>query len=148
MDGISHCIEVVYGATGKPFFSKVMDITKVGISLIVENLPKAVNDPENENARVGLGLGTDLGGYAIMIGGTKYGHLFSFSLVNLLTHARACVLVNPYATVFFSRAIQLQLKMVGRIFGQAGYIDEDMEKLSGRDLGIIVARGMIRFSKK
>lgn len=148
LDGISHCLEVVYGATGKPFFSKVMDIAEVGISLIVENLPKAVNDPENENARVGLGLGTDLGGYAIMVGGTNYGHLFSFSLVNLLTHGRACALVNPYATVFFSPAIQPQLKMVGRILAQAGYIDEDMEKLSGRDLGIIVARGMIKFSKR
>lgn len=148
LDGISHCLEVVYGATGKPFFSKVMDIAEVGISLIVENLPKAVNDPENENARVGLGLGTDLGGYAIMVGGTNYGHLFSFSLVNLLTHGRACALVNPYATVFFSPAIQPQLKMVGRILAQAGYIDEDMKKLSGRDLGIIVARGMIKFSKR
>ncbi len=148
LDGISHCLEVVYGATGEPFFSKVMDIAEVGISLIVENLPKAVNEPENENARIALGLGTDLGGYAIMVGGTNYGHLFSFSLVNLLTHGRSCALVNPYATVFFSPAIQPQLKMVGRIFGQAGYIDEDIEKLSGRDLGIIVARGMIRFSKK
>ena len=148
LDGIAHSLEVVYGATGKPFFSKVMDIAEVGISLVVENLPKAVDDPENENARIGLGLGTDLGGYAIMVGGTNYGHLFSFSLVNLLTHGRACALVNPYATVFFSPAIQPQLKMVGRILAQAGYIDEDMEKLSGRDLGIIVARGMIKFSKR
>ncbi len=148
LDGIAHSLEVVYGATGKPFFSKVMDIAEVGISLVVENLPKAVDDPENENARIGLGLGTDLGGYAIMVGGTNYGHLFSFSLVNLLTHGRACALVNPYATVFFSPAIQPQLKMVGRILAQAGYIDEDMEKLSGRDLGITVARGMIKFSKR
>jgi len=148
LDGISHCLEAVYGAAGQPFFHKAMDIAEVGISLIVENLPRAVNDPENENARVGLGLGTDLGGYAIMVGGTNYAHLFSFSLVNLLTHGRACALVNPYATVFFSPAIQPQLKMVGKILGQAGYIDEDVEKFSGRDLGIIVAQGMIKFSKK
>ncbi len=148
LDGIAHCLEVIYGATGKPFFSKVMDIAEVGISLIVENLPKAVDEPKDEEARVGLGLGTDLGGYAIMVGGTNYGHLFSFSLVNLLTHGRACALVNPYATVFFSLAIEPQLKMVGGILGQAGYIDEDVEKFSGRDLGIIVAQGMINFSKK
>jgi len=148
LDGIVHSLEVVYGATGKPFFSKVMDIAKVGISLIVENLPKAVDDPEAEDARVALGLGTDLGGYAIMVGGTNYGHLFSFSLVNLLTHGRACALVNPYATVFFSSAIEHQLKMVGKILGKAGYIDEDVERFSGRDLGIIVAQGMIGFSKR
>jgi len=148
LDGISHCLEVVYGAAGKPFFHKAMDIAEVGISLIVENLPRAVDNPEAEDARVGLGLGTDLGGYAIMVGGTNYAHLFSFSLVNLLTHGRACALVNPYATVFFSPAIEPQLKMVGKILGQAGYIDEDVEKFSGRDLGIIVARGMIKFSKR
>jgi len=148
LDGIAHSLEVVYGATGKPFFSKAMDIAEVGISLIVENLPKAVDEPEDEDARVALGLGTDLGGYAIMVGGTNYGHLFSFSLVNLLTHGRACALVNPYATVFFSSAIEPQLKMVGKILSQAGYIDEDVEKFSGRDLGIIVAQGMINFSKK
>ena len=148
LDGISHCLEVVYGAAGKPFFHKAMEIAEVGISLIVENLPRAVDHPEAEDARVGLGLGTDLGGYAIMVGGTNYAHLFSFSLVNLLTHGRACALVNPYATVFFSPAIQPQLKMVGKILAQAGYIDEDIEKFSGRDLGIIVAQGMIKFSKK
>jgi len=148
LDGISHCLEVVYGAAGKPFFLKAMEIAEVGISLIVENLPRAVNDPGAEDARVGLGLGTDLGGYTIMVGGTNYAHLFSFSLVNLLTHGKACALVNPYATVFFSPAIQPQLKMVGKILAQAGYIDEDVEKLSGRDLGIIVAQGMIKFSKK
>lgn len=148
LDGIAHSLEVVYGATGKPFFSKVMDIAEVGISLIVENLPKAVDDPEDEDARIALGLGTDLGGYAIMVGGTNYGHLFSFSLVNLLTHGRACALVNPYATVFFSPAIEPQLKMVGKILEEAGYIDEDVEKFSGRDLGIIVAQGMVEFSKK
>lgn len=148
LDGISHSLEVVYGAAGKPFFHKAMEIAEVGISLIVENLPKAISNPENENARLGLGLGTDLGGYAIMVGGTNYAHLFSFSLVNLLTHGRACALVNPYTTVFFSPVIQPQLKMVGKILAQAGYIDEDVEKFSGRDLGIIVAQGMIKFSKK
>jgi len=148
LDGISHCLEVAYGATGKSFFDEVMEIAEVGISLIVENLPKAVDSPEDEEARVGLGLGTDLGGYAIMVGGTNYAHLFSFSLVNILTHGRACALVNPYATVFFAPSIEQQLKMAGRIFYRAGYIDKDIEKYTGRDLGIIVARGMIRFLRK
>ncbi len=148
LDGIAHSLEVIYGAAGKPFFSKVMDIAETGISLIVENLPRAVDEPEAEDARIALGLGTDLGGYAIMVGGTNYGHLFSFSLVNLLTHGRACALVNPYATVFFSSAIEPQLRMVGRILDKAGYIDEDIEKFSGRDLGIIVAQGMKKFSKR
>ncbi|MEA1963644.1 MAG: iron-containing alcohol dehydrogenase [Candidatus Aerophobetes bacterium] len=148
LDGIAHCLEVVCGATGKPFFARTMDIAEVGISLIVESLPKAIDNPEDEDAIEDLGLGTDLGGYAIMVGGTNYGHLFSFSLVNKLTHGRACAIANPYVLVFFAPAIEPQLKLVGRIFSQAGYIHEDIEKYSGRDLSITVAKGMISFLEK
>ena len=148
LDGISHCLEVIYGATGKPFFDKVMHIAEIGISLIVENLPKAIDNPENEDARISLGLGTDLGGYAIMVGGTNYAHLFSFSLVNKLTHGRACAIVNPYASVFFSPAIEPQLRMVGEIFKRAGYIKKDIGNYTGEKLGIVVAEGMIKFLEK
>ena len=83
-----------------------------------------------------------------MVGGTNYGHLFSFSLVNKLTHGRACALVNPYATVFFALTIEKQLRLVGKIFKQAGYISEDISRYVGRDLGVIVAQGMIELSQK
>lgn len=148
LDGISHCLEVIYGATGKPFFTKAMQIAEVGISLIVNNLPKVIDNPQDEDARICIGLGTDLGGYAIMVGGTNYGHLFSFSVVNKLTHGRACALVNPYATVFFAPAIKEQLRMVGGILKKAGYIRKDVEKYEGRDLGMVVAEGMINLLKR
>ncbi|MEA3432505.1 MAG: iron-containing alcohol dehydrogenase, partial [candidate division WOR-3 bacterium] len=148
LDGISHSLEVVCGATRKPFFDKTMEIAEVGISLIVEALPKAIDNPEDGDAIESLGLGTDLGGYAIMVGGTNYGHLFSFSLVSKLTHGRACAIANPYVIVFFAPAIEPQLKLIGRIFIKAGYIDEDIEKYSGRSLGMVVAKGMIRLLEK
>ena len=148
LDGIAHCLEVVFGAAGKPFFTKAMEIAEVGISLIVDNLPRVIDDPEDEDARVAIGLGTDLGGYAIMVGGTNYGHLFSFSVVNRLTHGRACAIVNPYAAVFFAPAIEKQLRLVGKIFKDAGYIKEDIEQYRGRDLGMKVAEGMTKFSQR
>lgn len=148
LDGIAHSLEVIYGATGKPFFNKAMRIAEVGISLIVENLPKVIDNPQDEEARTCIGLGTDLGGYAIMVGGTNYGHLFSFSVVNKLTHGRACAIVNPYATIFFAPAVEKQLRMVGRILKRAGYIEEDLKKYTGEELGIAVAKGMIRLSEK
>ena len=148
MDGIAHCLEVVCGATGKPFFDKTMQIAEVGISLIVEALPRAIDEPEDEKAIESLGLGTDLGGYAIMVGGTNYGHLFSFSLVNKLTHGRACAIANPYVLVFFAPAIEKQLKLIGNIFRKAGYISEDVERYKGRELGVVVAKGMLSFLEK
>ena len=147
LDGIAHMWEVFMGATGQPYYDTVKEIAVEGIALIVDALPTAMKNPRDREARAALGYGTDLGGYAIMVGGTNGGHLGSFSLVDVLTHGRACAVLNPYYTVLFSEAIQDQLKAVGAVFRDAGYIDEDLDTLSGRALGEAVAKGMVAFSK-
>ena len=148
LDGISHCWEVWMGATGKPYYEKISEVASLGIRLIVENLPKALENPNDLNARYGLGLGTDLGGYSIMIGGTNAGHLGSFSLVDILPHGRACAILNPYYTILFAPAIQDQLRRVAEIFKQAGFIHGETESLEGRALAEVVARAMIDFERK
>lgn len=147
LDGISHLWEVFMGATGQDWYDRMREIAVEGISLIVESLPAAMRNPMDLDARTALGLGTDLGGYAIMIGGTNGAHLGSFSLVDVLTHGRACAVLNPYYTVLFAPAIQNQLRTVGAIFKEAGFISEDLDAVEGRELGEAVARGMIAFSR-
>jgi alcohol dehydrogenase len=147
MDGLAHMLEVFYGAVGKPHYDKLRDIAETGISLIVTHLPGAHKDPHDTNAREALCLATDLGGYAIMVGGTNGGHLTSFSLVDILTHGRACALMNPYYTVFFAPAIEEPLRIVGALFKDAGYIRRDLKPLRGRELGVVVADGMIAFAE-
>ncbi len=71
LDGISHMWEVFMGATGKDYYDKVEEIAVSGISLIVENLPKAIADPSDIGAREALGIGTDLGGY-LMAGPARF----------------------------------------------------------------------------
>ena len=148
LDGISHCWEVWMGASGKNFYEKVGEVAYLGIKLIVENLPKALENPEDREARYALGLGTDLGGYSIMIGGTNAGHLGSFSLVDVLPHGRACAILNPYYTVLFAPAIQDQLRKVAVIFKENDYLQEDIESLGGRALAEAVAKAMIAFEEK
>jgi alcohol dehydrogenase class IV len=148
MDGISHSLEVLYGSVGKPSYRRVKDVVEEGIRLIVRYLPKALADPSDLQAREALGLGTDLGGYAIMLGGTNGAHLTSFSIVDLLSHGRACGLLNPYYTVFFAPAIQDPLRLVGRIFQEAGYGELNVSGLEGRQLGEAVARSMIDFNRR
>jgi len=104
-------------------------------------------NPNDIEARTFLGLGTDLGGYAIMIGGTSGAHLTSFCLVDVLSHGRACALMNPYYTVFFAPAVEDKLRVIGAIYKRYGYIEKDLDGLSGRELGIAVAKGMVEFSK-
>jgi alcohol dehydrogenase len=146
MDGIAHCLEVFFGVSPEKF-DKVKDIALLGIELVVRNAKRVIANPENMEAREALGLATDLGGYSIMIGGTNGAHLTSFSLVDITSHGRACGIMNPYYTVFFAPVVQKQLRLVGDIFKRAGFISADLEKLSGRQLGIAVAEGLVAFGK-
>lgn len=161
LDGIAHCWEVFMGANGKVYYDDIKLITVAATRLIVDALPVVVKDPKNAAAREALGIGADLGGYAIMIskknpatgveekGGTNGGHLGSFQLIHYLAHGRACAVLNPYYTVLFADAIEDQNRTVGPIFQDAGFIpkEADLSKLSGRALAEAVAKGMIEFSK-
>lgn len=148
LDGISHSLEVLYGAVGKPHYEKVEQVAGLAIGLAVKYLLAAIEDPCNREAREALCLATDLGGYCIMIGGTNGGHLTSFSLVDILPHGRACAIMNPYYTVFFAPAIERPLHLVGVIFRQAGLTKVDTETLSGKELGIAVAEAMFELYRR
>jgi alcohol dehydrogenase len=147
LDGISHALEVLMGIP-EAQLEQAKLICLTGIELIVHNLKEIVADPGNLDAREAIGLGTDLGGYAIMVGGTSGAHLNSFSLTDILSHGRACALMNPYYVVFFSPAIENRLREAGKIFVNAGYITENLDQLAGRELGMVVASGMIALSKE
>jgi alcohol dehydrogenase class IV len=146
LDGIAHSLEVFYGIGGDNF-EKGKEIALTCIELVVKYLKEILADPQNLEAREAIGLATDLGGYAIMVGGTNGGHLTSFSMVDVTSHGRACALMNPYYTVFFAPAIEEKLRLVGDIYKRYGFIDEDLGSLKGRELGLAVAGGMIAFSK-
>jgi alcohol dehydrogenase len=148
LDGFTHLIEVLYGSEGKPEFKKVSGIASTGIELIVKYLPGVIDRPDDNTSRNALCYGTDLGGYAIMIGGTNGAHLTSFSLVDILSHGRACAIMEPYYSVLFAPAINDSLRLVGNIFKKYGYSRTDFNNISGRQLGLSVASAMIKFSKK
>lgn len=146
LDSIAHCFEVL---TGIPAEKRTLaaDIAANAIELSVKYSPLVVKNPKDMEAREAIGMATDLGGYAIMVGGTNGAHLTSFSLVDITSHGTACGIMNPYYAVFFAPAIQDDLRLVGGIFKKYGYIAEDIAALSGRDLGIAVAKGMVAFGK-
>ncbi len=143
-------------------YDEICEIAGTAIELIVSALPAVVDAPDDLQSHIALGLGTDLGGYAIMIaktnpktnsverGGTNGGHLGSFQLTDYLSHGRACALLNPYYTVLFANAIEDQCRIIGKIYQKHNYIDSslNLDKLTGRELALEVAKGMIVLSKK
>lgn len=146
-DGISHNLEVFYGVDAKNY-ETVKNICETALRLIIKNTPKVIEDPQNIEAREALGIATDLGGYSIMVGGTNGGHLTSFSLVDVTSHGRASGLMNIYYTVFFAPAIEKQLRVIGNVFKEFNYISNDVDQLSGRELGLVVAKGMVNFAEE
>jgi alcohol dehydrogenase class IV len=148
MDGVSHSLEVLYGAVGRAHYARAEEVAVTGIGLALNHLPQALENPENPQARAALCLSTDLGGYSIMIGGTNGGHLTSFSLVDILSHGRACAIMNPYYTVFFAPAIEQPLRAIGGIYREAGLAPASVTRLRGRDLGMAVAEGMLEFAAR
>ncbi len=148
LDGIAHCLEVFYSAVGTDSYETCKEIAEAGISLVVEYLPKVIADPKDTASRDALCLATDMGGYAIMVGGTNGGHLTSFSLVDVLSHGRACAIMNPYYSVFFAPAVEKELKFIGNIFKKYGFTDADFDSLSGKELGEAAANAMFALAKK
>jgi alcohol dehydrogenase len=56
--------------------------------------------------------------------------------------------MNPYYVVFFAPAVEEPLRLVGKIFKDAGLTTAHINRLSGRELGIAVAEAMIALSKR
>ena len=112
---------------------------------VVSHAKTLVNDLNNIEAREAIG-GSDLGGYAIMIGGTSGAHLTSFSLVDIVAHGTACGIMNPYYAVYYSKAIQKQLRVVGAVC-QTRLHQSRLGIFRGRDLALAVAEGMVAFGK-
>lgn len=148
LDGLAHALEVLLGAVDKPYYARMQEVATECIGLIVTYIERAIKNPNDKEARTALGLATDLGGYSIMLGGTSGAHLTSFSLVDILSHGRACAIMNPYYVVFFAPAVEEPLRLVGNLFRQAGYTKANMEALQGRELGVAVAQAMIELSKR
>jgi alcohol dehydrogenase len=146
LDGMAHAWEVFTGTKG-PAFEKMKEVAELCIRLVVHGLQRVKRERRDLEGRVALGLGTDLGGYAIMLGGTGGPHLGSFSLIDVLSHGRACALLNPYYTVLFAPVIQDPLRIFGTILKEAGYVREEIRGSGGRDLGLAVAKGMMAMAR-
>ena len=146
LDGLSHCLEVYLGAKGDDI-ADIEEVCLAGIELVISGLTLFSKDAADLAARELIALGTDLGGYAIMLGGTNGPHLNSFSLVKYLSHGRACAVMCPYYTVFFAPAVEDRVRKVGGLYQKHGFLDADPASLSGSELGSAVAEGMLAFNR-
>ncbi len=148
LDGVSHSLEVFYGAVDKPHYDLMVDVARETFRLVFENLARVLDNPHDPAGREALAIGTDLGGYAIMLGGTNGAHLTSFSLIDVLSHGRACIMMNPYYSVFYAPVVTEPLRVIGSSLAGVGVCDASVAEKDGREAGIDVANGIREFEKK
>lgn len=146
LDGMAHTFEVFCGAKPETF-ALTKELMETAWDLILTYTKRVMENPSDREGREALGLATDLGGYAIMVGGTSGAHLNSFSLVDLVAHGTACGIMNPYYAVFYAPMIQEQLLVVGNLLRKHGFVTEDTAAVTGRERAMLVANGMIAFGK-
>ncbi|MCK5835027.1 MAG: iron-containing alcohol dehydrogenase [Lentisphaeria bacterium] len=126
LDGLGHLVEVYLGFDGESDqFELVEKVALTGFELIINALPVVLGNLGNITSRAHLGLATDLGGYAIMLGSTNGPHLNSFSLVDLMDHGVAVGILNPYYTYFFSEAVPERVQKLNAILNRAGYLNDN-----------------------
>ncbi len=147
LDGFAHIWEVFMGVRRPDLAAKVRTIAEPGLRLLASGLRLIAKDPSDVDGRASLGLGTDLGAYAIMIGGTSGPHLGSFSLVHVLSHGRACALLLPYYTVLFAPVIQDQLRIMANVLEGEGLLDCSPGEKGARPLALAVAKALVEFLK-
>jgi alcohol dehydrogenase class IV len=145
LDGVAHSLEVLYGAVGKPAYELMNDVAKETFDLVLGYLPQVIDNPADAEGREALALATDLGGYAIMVGGTNGAHLTSFSLIDVLSHGRACIMMNPYYSVFYAPAIAEPLKVIGASLARVGAMQAGATDGAPREAGMAVAEGIRKF---
>ncbi|MCL2833055.1 MAG: iron-containing alcohol dehydrogenase [Treponema sp.] len=150
LDSFSHCFEVFTGLpadTPREKYDLAASIAGTVMELVLKYAMAVIKNPSDMEARQAIGLASDLGAYAIMIGGTHGPHMTSFSLIGLAGHGTACGIMNPYYAVLFAPAIENQLRLVCGLLARYGFIKDDPQKLSGRELGLAFAGGMTVFGK-
>jgi alcohol dehydrogenase len=149
-DGIGHLSEAYFGFSEKdPRFQVLEEAVLCGLELILSALPKALAHLDDPGARTSLGLATDLGGLAIMTGGTNGPHLNSFSLVDVAEHGCAVAVLQAYYGCFFSSAIPGKIRTLAKLYQKSRYIgeNEDLGNISGRELGLVYGRALQRFAR-
>ncbi|MFO7534801.1 MAG: iron-containing alcohol dehydrogenase [Kiritimatiellia bacterium] len=146
LDGLSHNLEVFLGCPEEKL-AEISPVALTAIELLLHRGPAAYQKQDQE-ALEAVGLATDLGGMAIMLGGTNGPHLNSFSFVDVVTHGRACGLLNPYYVVLFAEFIAPRLRQVGAVLESAGLLPAPLAGKQGRALGLAVAEGLLAFNRR
>ena len=116
MDVVAHAVEAITGKMRNP----MSDLRGYeALRLVAENLPSAVRDGSNIQAREGMSFASTLAGMAFNDSITTLGHSISQALSKTthLPHGLLCGLATPPEVALFATVLPEKVKKIGLIFG-------------------------------
>ncbi|MEA4884687.1 MAG: iron-containing alcohol dehydrogenase [Clostridia bacterium] len=127
--------------------AEALDGAGLVIELTLQNLPRVLADQEGDEAREAMAIATDLAGLLAISKheGLPAAQAIWLALAQIPGHMRASAIIAPYLVGAFVNRAERRVRAIGEIYQRAGYIQKDMDGLSGRKLGAAVAGGMLRF---
>ena len=146
MDALSHTFEVFCGAKPETF-ELTGTLARTALELCILCGQRLMQDLSDAEAREGIALASDLGGYAIMVGGTSGAHLTSFSLTDVTSHGTACGIMNPYYAVYYAPAVEPQLRQLCEVFSRYELVGDFYGTLDNHDLAVTFAEAWKTFAE-
>jgi alcohol dehydrogenase class IV len=115
LDALSHCTEAVLSSDA----NVLTDAAALeGVSLIVNNLPRAYVDGSDRRAREAMSLAALLGGIALSAR-MVYGHSVAYTIATKynLPHGVSCAIPLPYVIARYSEACREKMGRLARAYG-------------------------------
>lgn len=142
MDAFSHAAETLTSGLANPISDP---LAERAIALAVENLPVAVENGSNMDARLNMCLASTLAGIAFKDGLTHLGHAIAHTLGARyhIHHGVGCAIALPAVIEFVTDAVPARVRMLGRAMGLK--IEDAM---SDQDVGRRVADGIRSLNKR
>jgi len=117
LDTMTHLIEGYLNMVDENNDPSANDRALVGLKLLFEALPKAIQNPNDRESRRRMSLASVLGGTVLFYKQAGGPHLNSFSWCNVMDHGEACAVMLPYYAAYYGGTVTEKLKRLNEILG-------------------------------
>ena len=117
LDTMTHLIEGYLNTVDENSDPSANDRALVGLKLLFEALPQAIQNPNDRESRRRMSLASVLGGTVLFYKQAGGPHLNSFSWCNVMDHGEACAVMLPYYAAYYGGTVTEKLKRLNEILG-------------------------------
>lgn len=117
LDTMTHLIEGYLNTVDENSDPSANDRALVGLKLLFEALPQAIENPNDRESRRRMSLASVLGGTVLFYKQAGGPHLNSFSWCNVMDHGEACAVMLPYYAAYYGGTVTEKLKRLNEILG-------------------------------